>query len=139
VCVWVWVGCMPSMLKSCVVVAVVHYILQMTIGVAYKEMVRKTSDNQSRLGYNAASWGLYWSGTGFSFWCGGQETLLGSRKAHRVGIYLDQYSGVLAFYRIAHGHAHLIHWHQTQFTGPLYPGFRFGSGSGSSVAVCQLD
>ncbi|CAL8349801.1 unnamed protein product [Lota lota] len=113
--------------------------LKMTIGVAYKEMERKTCDDQSRLGHNASSWSLYWSGTGFSFWCGGQETLLGSRKARRVGVYLDQNSGVLAFYRVANSHAHLIHRHQTQFTGPLYPGFRLGSGSGSSVLVCQLE
>ena len=113
--------------------------LQVTIGVAYKEMERKTSDDQSRLGHNAFSWSLYWSGMDFSFWCGGQETLLGSRKARRVGVYLDQSSGVLAFYRIANGHAHLIHRHQTQFIGPLYPGFRFGSGPGASVQLCQLE
>ncbi|KAK0135376.1 Tripartite motif-containing protein 16 [Merluccius polli] len=113
--------------------------LKMTIGVAYKEMERKTSDDQSRLGYNPSSWSLYWSGTGFSFWCDGREILLSSRKARRVGVYLDQYSGILAFYRIANSHAHLIYCHQTQFTGPLYPGFRFWSGSGSSVLVCQLD
>ncbi|XP_056467626.1 E3 ubiquitin/ISG15 ligase TRIM25-like isoform X2 [Gadus chalcogrammus] len=113
--------------------------LKITIGVAYKEMERKTSDDQSRLGHNASSWSLYWSGTDFSFWCGGQETRLGSRKARRIGVYLDQSSGVLAFYRIANSHAHLIHLHQTQFNGPLYPGFRFGSGSGASVQLCQLE
>ncbi|KAM4628372.1 finTRIM family, member 86 isoform 2-T2 [Polymixia lowei] len=112
---------------------------KITIGVAYKDMECKGSNDQSRLGHNASSWGLYWSGTGFSFWHRAQETVLGSPKARRVGVYLDQHAGVLAFYRIANNQAHLIHWHQTQFTGPLYPGFRFWSGVGATVTLCQLD
>lgn len=111
---------------------------KITIGVAYKEMERKGSDDLSRLGHNASSWSLYWSGTGFSYWHRAQETLLGSPKARRIGVYVDQYSGSLAFYRISGGQAHLIHWQQTHFTGALYPGFRFWSGVGSTVAVCQL-
>lgn len=112
---------------------------KITIGVTYKEIERKTSDDQSRLGHNALSWALYWSGTGFSFWHEGQEKLLGSPKARRIGIYLDQHAGILAFYRIANNRAHLIYWHQTQFNGPLYPGFRFWGGVGATVTVCQLD
>ncbi|XP_056140037.1 finTRIM family, member 86 [Lampris incognitus] len=112
---------------------------KMTIGVAYREMERKGSDNTSRLGHNAQSWSLYWSGTGFSFWHKGQETLLGSPKSQRVGIYLDQHAGVLAFYRIHKNQAHLIHKHQSQFNGPLYPGFRFWSGVGSTLTVCKLN
>ncbi|KAM3875297.1 finTRIM family, member 86 [Diretmus argenteus] len=112
---------------------------KITIGVAYKEMDRKGSDDQSRLGHNAQSWSLYWSGTGFSFWHASQEILLSSPKARRVGVYLDQHAGVLAFYRIANNQAHLIHWHQTQFTAPLHPGFRFWSGVGTTVTVCHVD
>ncbi|KAL6116457.1 uncharacterized protein ACO6RY_01073 [Pungitius sinensis] len=112
---------------------------KITIGLAYKEMERKGSDDGSRLGHNAQSWSLYWSGTGFSFWHGGQEKLLGSPKARRVGVYLDQHAGVLAFYRVAHNQADLIHQHQSYFTGPLLPGFRFWTGVGSTVTVCQLD
>ncbi|KAJ3591467.1 hypothetical protein NHX12_009412 [Muraenolepis orangiensis] len=113
--------------------------LKMTIGVAYKEMERKTSDERSRLGHNSSSWGLSWSGTGWSFWSGGQETPLGSRKAARVGLYLDQPSGLLEFYRVSRGHAKLIHRHRTRFTAPLYPGFRFGPVPRSSVLLCSLD
>eukprot|EP00064_Thunnus_orientalis_P000307 superscaffoldBa00000015_g307 len=112
---------------------------KITIGVAYKEMEREGSDDKSRLGHNPLSWSLYWSGTGFSFWHDGQEKLLGSPKARRVGIYLDQHAGILAFYRIVNNQADLIHKHQTQFNGPLYPGFRFWAGIGSTVTVCQLD
>ncbi|XP_068441094.1 finTRIM family, member 86 [Clinocottus analis] len=110
-----------------------------TIGVAYKEMERKGFDDSSRLGHNAQSWSLYWSGTGFSFWHDGKEKLLGSPKARRIGVYLDHYAGILAFYRIAQNQADLIHQHQSQFTGPLFPGFRFWAGVGSTVTICQLD
>ncbi|XP_074497471.1 finTRIM family, member 86 isoform X1 [Sebastes fasciatus] len=112
---------------------------KITIGVAYNEIERKGSDDNSRLGHNTLSWSLYWSGTGFSFWHDGQEKLLGSTKARRIGVYLDQHAGVLAFYRITHNQADLIHQHQSQFTGPLHPGFRFWAGVGATVAVCQLD
>lgn len=113
--------------------------MQISLGVAYKEMERKSSDDKSRLGHNPLSWSLYWSGTGFSFWHDGKEKLLSSPKAKHIGIYLDQHAGILAFYRIAKNQASLIHSHHTQFTGPLYSGFRFGSGIGTAVTVCQLD
>ncbi|RVE64381.1 hypothetical protein OJAV_G00125230 [Oryzias javanicus] len=112
---------------------------KVTIGVAYKEMARDTTDNSSRLGHNGLSWGLYWSGTGFSFWHNNQEKLLGAPKARRIGIYLDQHVGVLSFHSVANNKATLIHRHQTQFTGALYPGFRFWSGVGDTVTICQLD
>lgn len=112
---------------------------KVTIGVTYKEIERKSSDDKSRLGHNAYSWSLYWSGSGFSFWHNGQEKLLGSPKARRIGVYLDQQVGILAFFSIANNKASLIHRHLTQFSGPLYPGFRFWSGAGSAVTVCQLD
>lgn len=113
--------------------------MQITIGVAYKEMERKGSDDKSRLGHNAQSWSLYWSETGFSFWHNNQEKLLGSPKARRIGIYLDQHAGILSFYRITNNQADLIYQLQNQFSGPLYPGFRFWAGVGATVTICQLD
>ncbi|CAL1571150.1 unnamed protein product [Knipowitschia caucasica] len=110
---------------------------KVTIAVAFKELERGTSDDGSRLGHNPQSWSLYWSGTGFSFWHNNQEKLLGSPKAKRVGVYLDQHAGVLAFYRISKLKAYLIHRHQQDFTGPLHPGFR--AGLGSTISICELD
>lgn len=112
---------------------------KVSIGVAYKEMERKGSDDKSRLGHNALSWSLYWSGTGFSFWHNNQEKQLGSPKARRIGVYLDQHAGILAFYSIANNKAKLLHRHQQHFTGPLYPGFRFWAGAGATVTICRLD
>ncbi|KAM6932891.1 finTRIM family, member 86 [Xenentodon cancila] len=112
---------------------------KITVGVAYKAIERKGSDDKSRLGHNDLSWSLYWSGAGFSFWHGGQEKLLGSPKAKRIGVYLDQYGGILSFYRINNKEATLIHRHQALFTGPLYPGFRFWAGVGNTLTVCHLE
>ncbi|XP_033832453.2 LOW QUALITY PROTEIN: finTRIM family, member 86 [Periophthalmus magnuspinnatus] len=112
---------------------------KVTIGVAYKEMDRGSADDRSRLGHNPESWSLYWSGNGFSFWHSNQEKLLGSPKAKRVGVYLDQHAGVLAFYRVTKNQADLIHRHQVDFTGPLYPGFRFWAGVGATITICDLD
>lgn len=114
-------------------------IMQVTIGVSYKEIERKSNDDKSRLGHNELSWSLYWSGSGFSFWHNNQEKLLGAPKAKRIGIYLDQHVGILAFYSITKNQATLIHRHQQQFTGPLFPGFRFWARVGATVNICQLD
>ncbi|CAG6006662.1 unnamed protein product [Menidia menidia] len=110
-----------------------------SIGVAQKEMERKSSDDKSRFGHNDLSWSLYWSGTGFTFWHDGQQKLLGSPKARRIGIYLDQQVGILSFHSISNNRATLIHRHQTQFTGPVYPGFRLGAAVGEKLTICQLD
>lgn len=112
---------------------------KVTIGVAYAGMGRKGSDDSCRLGHNEQSWGLYWSGTAFTLWHGGRETPVTGPKARRVGVYLDQQAGVMAFYRVSHNQAELLHRVQADFSGPLYPGFRFWNGVGSSVALCQLD
>ncbi|KAM9732884.1 finTRIM family, member 86 isoform 2-T2 [Menidia menidia] len=112
---------------------------KISIGVAQKEMERKSSDDKSRFGHNDLSWSLYWSGTGFTFWHDGQQKLLGSPKARRIGIYLDQQVGILSFHSISNNRATLIHRHQTQFTGPVYPGFRLGAAVGEKLTICQLD
>lgn len=108
------------------------------MGVTYKELERASSDNRSRLGYNPHSWGLYWSGAAFSLWHDGKETPLAGPKAQRIGIYLDQQEGLLAFYRISHGKAELIHTLREHFSGPLFPGFRFWTGVGATVTICEL-
>ncbi|KAJ8403747.1 hypothetical protein AAFF_G00346150 [Aldrovandia affinis] len=112
---------------------------RVTIGVAYAAMGRKGSDDACRLGHNDRSWGLYWSGTGYSLWHCGRETAVPGPKARRVGVYLDQQDGVLAFYRVSHDQAQLLHRVQADFSAPLHPGFRFWAGVGASVALCQLE
>ncbi|KAI4901362.1 hypothetical protein NFI96_001299 [Prochilodus magdalenae] len=112
---------------------------KVTIGVAYKDMARSAADDSSRLGHNEHSWTLYWSGTAFSLWHAGKETILAAPKARCIGVYLDQQAGVLAFYRVSHKQAHQICCVETEFTAALYPGFRFWSGAGSTITICHLD
>ncbi|KAK3531789.1 hypothetical protein QTP70_029749 [Hemibagrus guttatus] len=112
---------------------------KVTIGVTYKDIGRSPADDSSRLGHNKFSWSLYWSGTAFSLWHAGKETVLAAPKARRIGVYLDQQASVLAFYRVSHNQAHQICCVETEFSRALYPGFRFWSGVGSTITVCQLD
>ncbi|XP_062407710.1 finTRIM family, member 86 [Sardina pilchardus] len=112
---------------------------KVTVGVTYRELERAASDNSSRLGYNSFSWGLNWSGSAFSLWHNGKETPLAGSKAHRVGIYLDQQEGLLAFYKVSHGKAELIHSLRENFTGPLFPGFRFWTGVGATITIPELE
>ncbi|CAL8309099.1 unnamed protein product [Merluccius merluccius] len=63
----------------------------------------------------------------------------------RVGVYLDRPAGSLSFYRVSPGvggSSHTlthIHTFWTTFTQEdLLPGFRFWSGSGYSVSLCEL-
>ncbi|XP_007236822.3 finTRIM family, member 86 isoform X1 [Astyanax mexicanus] len=112
---------------------------KVTIGVAYKEMPRSPSDDSSRLGHNEQSWTLYWSGTAFSLWHAGKETTLAAPKSRKIGVYLDQQAGLLAFYRVSHNQAHLICCVETEFSAAVYPSFRFWSGVGSTFTVCQLE
>ncbi|XP_036455085.1 finTRIM family, member 86 isoform X2 [Colossoma macropomum] len=112
---------------------------KVTIGVAYKDMARSAADDSSRLGHNEHSWSLYWSGTAFSLWHAGKETTLAAPKARHIGVYLDQQAGLLAFYRVSHNQAHQICCVETEFSAPLYPGFRFWSGVGSTITLCHLD
>ncbi|XP_016361004.1 finTRIM family, member 86 [Sinocyclocheilus anshuiensis] len=111
---------------------------RVTVGVAYKDMKRSASDDSARLGHNTQSWSLYWSGKAFSMWHDGKETALVAPKAKRIGVYLDQQTGLLAFYRVSHNQAQEICSVHTHFDRPLVPSFRFWSGVGSSITICEL-
>ncbi|KAK7172438.1 hypothetical protein R3I93_004697 [Phoxinus phoxinus] len=112
---------------------------RVTVGVAYKDMDRSSAEDCARLGHNTHSWSLYWSGKAFSLWHAGRETALAGPKARRLGVYVDQQAGVLAFYRVSHTQAQEICCIHTHFHGPLFASFRFWSGVGSSVTICELN
>lgn len=112
---------------------------RVTVGVAYRDMARSAADDTARLGHNTQSWSLYWSGKAFSMWHAGKETALAGPKARRIGVYVDQQEGVLAFYRVSHNQALEICCVHTHFDGPLLPSFRFWSGVGSTITICELE
>ncbi|XP_056329348.1 finTRIM family, member 86 isoform X2 [Danio aesculapii] len=116
---------------------------RVTVGVAYAHIDRSSSGDRARLGHNTESWSLYWSGRAFSLWHAGKETPLQGPKAKRIGVYVDQQAGVLAFYRVTHTHtqtnAEEICCVHTEFQRPLLASFRFWSGVGSSISLCALE
>lgn len=114
-------------------------LFQVTVGVAYRDMVRSAADDSARLGHNTQSWSLYWSGKAFFMWHAGKETALTGPKARRIGVYVDQQEGLLAFYRVSHNQAQEICCVHTHFEGPLFPSFRFWSGVGSTITICELE
>ncbi|KAI7800883.1 finTRIM family, member 86 [Triplophysa rosa] len=111
---------------------------RVTVGVAYRNMARSAADDSARLGHNTKSWSLYWSGKAFFMWHAGKETALTGPKAKRIGVYVDQQEGLLAFYRVSHNQAQEICCVHTHFDGPLFPSFRFWSGVGSTITICEL-
>ncbi|CAL8308871.1 unnamed protein product [Merluccius merluccius] len=117
------------------------------IGVTYRGITRRGWDHDSRLGGNNESWCLYCDDGRYTAWYNDSRTVLRLTPtvSTRVGVYLDRPAGSLSFYRVSpgvggssHTRTH-IHTFSTTFTQEdLLPGFRFWSGSGSSVSLCGL-
>ncbi|KAK0138166.1 NACHT, LRR and PYD domains-containing protein 12 [Merluccius polli] len=124
------------------------------IGVTYRGITRRGEGGDSRLGQNNKSWCLYCTDGGYSASTTVVQTsipLLPSDST-RVGVFLDRPAGSLSFYRVSPGvggSSHTlthIHTFWTTFTQEdLLPGFGlgfwfrlYGSGSGSSVSLCEL-
>ncbi|KAM3857130.1 NACHT, LRR and PYD domains-containing protein 3-like [Diretmus argenteus] len=62
-----------------------------------------------------------------------------SSSSDRVGVYLDWPAGTLSFYRVSSDSLIHLHTFTSTFTEPLYPGFGFKVGLGSSVSLCQIE
>uniref|UniRef100_A0A8C5CJ29 NACHT, LRR and PYD domains-containing protein 12-like n=1 Tax=Gadus morhua TaxID=8049 RepID=A0A8C5CJ29_GADMO len=117
------------------------------IGVTYRGITRRGGGDDSRLGLNNKSWGLYCSDDGhYSAWYNGRETALPLPPAGstRVGVYLDRPAGSLSFYRVSPGGGGssdtLTHLHTfwSSFTQEdLLPGVGV-VGEGSSASLCRL-
>ncbi|CAL8328747.1 unnamed protein product [Merluccius merluccius] len=119
------------------------------IGVTYRGITRRGRGDDSRLGFNNKSWSLYCNDDGYYAWYNrsGTDIPLPPPVSTRVGVYVDRPAGSLSFYRVSPGVGGSsdtlthIHTFWTTFTQEdLLPGFgfRFWSGSGSSVSLCEL-
>ncbi|XP_070687252.1 NLR family CARD domain-containing protein 3-like [Pempheris klunzingeri] len=98
------------------------------IGVAYKGISRKAKGNDSVLGYNDQSWTLRYCNGKYTVWYNKNDATISVPyfNSKRVGVFLDWPAGTLSFYAvssIAMTHLHTFH---TEFSEPLYPGFRLG-------------
>ncbi|XP_060923331.1 E3 ubiquitin/ISG15 ligase TRIM25 [Limanda limanda] len=100
-----------------------------SVGVAYGALNRKGSDARSGLGYNAQSWTLELSDTCCSAMHANEKRDIPVTYSPRLGIFLDQSMGTLAFHSVAESMTHL-HTFRANFTQPLYAAFGVGSGVG---------
>ncbi|KAG5280948.1 hypothetical protein AALO_G00065770 [Alosa alosa] len=98
------------------------------IAVSYKSIKRKGGGNSCGFGRNDQSWRLELAKSSSSFWHNDKHTKLPLVVSSRIGVYVDQRAGTLAFYSISDTMT-LLHRVQTTFTHTLYPGFAFGGKS----------
>ncbi|XP_071371160.1 protein NLRC3-like [Centroberyx affinis] len=109
------------------------------IGVTYRGIRRRGAGDDCWLGGNEKSWSLDCSGNSYSAWHSNRSTDIPSLSSvsDRVAVYLDWPAGSLSFYRVSSDTLIHIHTFQSTFTEPLYPGFWFWSGFGSSVSLVR--
>uniref|UniRef100_A0A3B1K4C1 Uncharacterized protein n=1 Tax=Astyanax mexicanus TaxID=7994 RepID=A0A3B1K4C1_ASTMX len=102
-----------------------------TIGVAYKGIVRNSGGTDSKLGCNSKSWSLDLADGLCTFQHNKTKLEIPTPISPRIGVYLDHKTGTLAFYCVSpRGDTMtLLHRVQTTFSQPLYPGFWVGLGS----------
>ncbi|XP_067320071.1 tripartite motif-containing protein 14 [Anolis sagrei] len=99
------------------------------IGAAYSSIKRKGDSELCRLGCNRASWCIkrfefeYWA-----FHDGERIPIRIQNDPNRVGVFLDYEAGVLSFYNVTDGMAHLHTFH-SKFTEPIYPALRVWDGA----------
>ncbi|KAM3655124.1 tripartite motif-containing protein 14 [Ammospiza nelsoni] len=105
------------------------------IGAAYPTIGRKGDSEACRLGWNRASWCL--KKFDFEYWAfhkGERIPILVEDDPDCIGIFLDYEAGILSFYNVSDGMAHL-HTFCCKFTEPVYPALRLWEGS---IRTCKL-
>ncbi|XP_042372018.1 tripartite motif-containing protein 14-like, partial [Plectropomus leopardus] len=128
------------------------------ISVSYRRISRRGDAKDCLFGRNDRSWSLSCSDEGgFSVYHNDRETsipfntyssssffsttpsfvssFISSSFSNRVAVYVDCPSGTLSFYSVFSNSLIHLHTFNTTFTEPVYPGFRFGFFSGSSVSL----
>ncbi|CAM2114715.1 unnamed protein product [Caretta caretta] len=105
------------------------------IGAAFPSIKRHGDSETCRLGWNRASWCIkrfdleYWA-----FHKGERTLILTHDDPERIGVFLDYEAGILSFYNVTVGMAHL-HTFRCKFTEPLYPALRLWEGA---ITICKL-
>uniref|UniRef100_A0A8P4GJJ2 Protein NLRC3 n=1 Tax=Dicentrarchus labrax TaxID=13489 RepID=A0A8P4GJJ2_DICLA len=109
------------------------------ISVSYRGISRRGDSRDCWFGGNDQSWSLFCSDGRYSVWHNNRGTSISSSSSSssgRVAVYVDCPAGTLSFYTVSSDTLIHLHTFNTTFTEPLYPGFRFSSGS--SVSLCPL-
>ncbi|XP_070771767.1 NLR family CARD domain-containing protein 3-like [Enoplosus armatus] len=115
------------------------------ISVSYRGISRRGAREDCLFGLNDQSWTLDCSDDGYSIYHNNIRTYICSSSSSssssfsvsgRVAVYVDCPAGTLSFYRVSSDTLVHLYTFNTTFTEPLYPGFRFWSGS--FVSLCSL-
>ncbi|XP_061570760.1 NLR family CARD domain-containing protein 3-like [Cololabis saira] len=112
---------------------------EVSVSVSYGRIRRKGDSDDCRFGRNDHSWSLFCSGDGrYHVWHNNRVTSSSSSSSvsDRVAVYVDVAAGTLSFYSISSDRLNHLYTFNTTFTEPLYPGFWFWPGSGSSASLC---
>ncbi|XP_076601424.1 tripartite motif-containing protein 16-like [Chaetodon auriga] len=107
------------------------------VAVAYKNISRAGSWNESGFGQNDKSWALDWNNNSYKFWYNKVQTPVSGPQSSRVGVYLDHSAGILSFYSVSETMT-LLHRVQTTFTQPLSAGLLLWWSYGDSAEFCKL-
>ncbi|KAM3870225.1 protein NLRC3-like [Diretmus argenteus] len=140
---WKQVLCRNGLTGRCYVEA--EWEGEVDIGMAYRGISRRGDGDDSKIGGNHQSWSLFCSNDdSYSVCHDNRKTVIpissspsSPSSSNRVGVYLDWSAGTLSFYRVSSDSLIHLHTFTSTFTEPLYPGFRIGFWSGSSVSLCQ--
>uniref|UniRef100_A0AAQ4P1T4 B30.2/SPRY domain-containing protein n=1 Tax=Gasterosteus aculeatus aculeatus TaxID=481459 RepID=A0AAQ4P1T4_GASAC len=109
------------------------------VSVSYRGIRRKGNSYDCLFGYSDQSWSLICSDEDYHVRHNERRTrITSSSSSGRVAVYVDCPAGSLSFYRVSSDTLIHLHTFSTTFTEPLYPGFWFWPGSGSSVSLCPL-
>ncbi|XP_062398313.1 E3 ubiquitin/ISG15 ligase TRIM25-like [Sardina pilchardus] len=100
------------------------------IAVAYDNISREGSDDESGFGFNDQSWCLNInpSKSCSSVWYDNKQTQIPLVRSPRIGVYVDHSAGTLAFYSIS-GRMTLLCKFETMFYDTVYPGFMVCEGA----------
>ncbi|KAM4602031.1 protein NLRC3-like [Polymixia lowei] len=114
---------------------------EVDIGVTYRGIGRSGRGDDCCLGWNNKSWSVFCSEHSYFAYDNQRRASmrLPPSDSDRVGVYLDWSAGTLSFYCVSSDTLTHMHTFHSTFTEPLYPGFRFRFGSGSSVFLCQIE
>ncbi|XP_048360373.1 tripartite motif-containing protein 14 [Sphaerodactylus townsendi] len=99
------------------------------IGAAYSSLKRKGNSELCRLGWNRESWCI--KRFDFEYWAfhnGEKIPVRTEDDPERIGVFLDYEAGLLSFYNVTVGMAHL-HTFRSKFTEPVYPALRLWEGT----------
>ncbi|XP_061580504.1 NLR family CARD domain-containing protein 3-like isoform X2 [Cololabis saira] len=118
-----------------------------SVSVSYRRISRRGNSDDCRFGRNDHSWSLTcYPGGQYRVHHNNRDTSIisssPSSDSGRAAVYADCPAGTLSFYEVVSDRLIHLHTFNTTFTGPLCPGFGFGSllgsWSGSSVSLCPV-